>query len=158
MDKKSNKNEIDVSKIDLEKEREKATENPGILPYAHTVGSAVVKATDKGKIKGRAVATMQDQTQKQMAQIYEQMQLLARQADDIKKRVVISERIYMAEIPFEPLVGNVYYFYQKDEKTDVLSLIGPKEWGRSFKFHGYLATVKLMSDHTWEILDKGDDF
>ncbi|WP_020527970.1 DUF2452 domain-containing protein [Flexithrix dorotheae] len=158
MGKESKKNEIDVSKIDLEKEREKTTETPGVLPYAHTVGSAVVKATDKGKIKGRAMATMQEQTQKQMSQIYEQIQLLARQAEDIKKRVAISERIYLAEIPFEPLVGNVYYFYQKDEETDVLSLIGPKEWGRSFKFQGYLATVKLMSDHTWEILDKGEDF
>ena len=48
---------IDVDKLDLERMKEKTTETPGILPYAHHAGSAIIKPEDKGKITGRAVAT-----------------------------------------------------------------------------------------------------
>ncbi|MFN5461541.1 MAG: DUF2452 domain-containing protein, partial [Bacteroidota bacterium] len=78
---------IDVEKLDLELMKEKTTENPGILPYAHHSGSALIKPEDKGKITGRAVAAMHSQTDMQMAQIYDQMQLLAEQAKKIKARV-----------------------------------------------------------------------
>lgn len=73
-------NEIDVSKIDLDKMKEKTAETPSLLPYAHTAGGAVIKPEDVGKIKGRAVSAMREQTEMQMSQLYEQMQLLAEQA------------------------------------------------------------------------------
>ena len=34
---------------------EKVAQNPGLLPYAHTAGSAVIKPEDMGKTKGRSV-------------------------------------------------------------------------------------------------------
>jgi hypothetical protein len=145
--------EIDISQIDLEKMKEKTTENPGLLPYAHTVGGAVVKPEDEGKIKGRAIQAMQEQTTNQMKQLYEQMQTLAKQAQDINRRIEISNRIYVAEMRFEPLIGKIYYLYQKNDGTDTLSLVAPNEWGRSAKYHHHIATAKLLADHTWEILD-----
>lgn len=151
-------NEIDVSQIDLEKMREKTAENPGLLPYAHTSGSAVVRPEDKGKLKGRAVSAMQSQAEMQMKQLYEQMELLAAQANALKKRVNISERIYTADIPFEPLIGHIYYLYRRNNGQDVLSMIAPNEWGRSKSFPQYVATVKLLADHTWEILESTDEF
>jgi hypothetical protein len=150
-------NEIDVSQIDLEKMREKTAENPGLLPYAHTSGSAVIRPEDKGKLKGRAVSAMQSQAEMQMKQLYEQMELLAAQANSLKKRVNISERIYTAEIPFEPLIGHTYYLYRRNNGQDVLSMIAPNEWGRSKSFPQYVATIKLLADHTWEILDSTDE-
>jgi len=148
--------EIDVEKVDLDKMREKTTENPGILPYAHTAGGALVKPEDKGKLKGRAVSAMHKQTDMQMAQLYKQMELLAEQANAIKKRVSISERIYEADIPFEPLINHVYHLYTKTEKRYVLSMVAPTEWGRSKPFEKFVATVKLLADHTWEILEEGE--
>jgi hypothetical protein len=36
--------------------------------------------------------------------------------------------------------------------------IGPDEWGFSgHKFEKFLATVKLLADHTWEILAENND-
>jgi len=121
---------IDVEKLDLELMKEKTTENPGMLPYAHHSGSALIKPEDKGKITGRAVAAMHSQTDMQMAQIYDQMQLLAEQAKKIKARVEVSERIYQASIAFEPLINHRYFLYQKTDGTDFLSMIAPEEWGR----------------------------
>jgi hypothetical protein len=100
---------IDVNKIDLEKMKEGTTDKPGTISFPHHSGSAIIKPTDKGKIKGRAVAAMHQQTESQMGQIYEQMQLLAEQAKAIQNRVEISERIYLAKISFEPLINHTYY-------------------------------------------------
>ena len=147
---------IDVEQIDLEKMKENTTENPGTLTFPHHSGSAIIKPTDKGKIKGRAVAAMHQQTESQMGQIYEQMQLLANQAKNLQQRVEVSERIYLAKINFEPLINHTYYLYEDSAGEDTLSLVAPQEWGRSSKLK-YLATVKLLADHTWDILDKSSE-
>ncbi|WP_224999199.1 DUF2452 domain-containing protein [Cesiribacter sp. SM1] len=144
---------IDVDKIDLEKEREKATELPGLIAFPHTVGSAVIRPEDKGKIKGRALAAMRDQTQRQMQQLYRQAQLLADQAREIQKRAEVSEKIYEAEMNFEPHIGHQYHLYQRPEGEHLLSMIGPGEWGRSKKPGEHIASVKLLPDHTWEVLE-----
>jgi len=133
---------------------DKITENPGIINFPHHVGSAVIKPEDKGKIKGRAMMAMQDQTQREMAQLYEQMRVLAKQAKEIKKRVEVSEKIYSSQMNFEPVINHIYFLYEKEENSTVLSMIGPQEWGKELPYQKYIATVKLLSDHTWEVLDK----
>ncbi|WP_268033649.1 DUF2452 domain-containing protein [Algoriphagus sp. PAP.12] len=143
---------VNIDQIDLEEMKEKVSETPNTLPYAHHSGSAIVKPEDKGKITGRAVAAMHSQTDMQMAQIYEQMQLLAEQAKQIQSRVQVSERIYQASISFEPLINHVYFLYQKEDGSDFLSMIAPEEWGRKKNFASFVAEVRLLADHTWEIL------
>jgi hypothetical protein len=146
---------IEVEKIDLEKMKEKTTEIPGLLPYAHQSGSAVIKPEDKGKITGRAVAAMHSQTDIQMSQIYQQMQLLAEQAKSLQHRVEISERIYKTSMGFEPLINHHYFLYEKEEGNDFLSMVAPEEWGKKQRFSRFIAEVKLLADHTWEIIRKG---
>lgn len=143
---------INVDQIDLEKEKDKMAENPGLLPYAHTSGSALIKPEDKGKIKGRAMSAMYEQTNVQLKQLYEQMETLAKQANKLKDRVEVSERIYKAKMSFEPLIGKVYYLYENKHGEDVLSLVSPEEFGRSLPFSRFLAEVKMLSDHTWDVL------
>ena len=148
----TNKQKIDVSRIDLDKMKEKTTETPGLLPYAHQSGSAIIRPEDKGKITGRAVAAMHSQTDMQMAQIYQQMQLLADQAKQIQKRVEVSERIYQSSIAFEPLINHHYFLYEKEDGTDFLSMVAPEEWGKKTIFKNFVAEIKLLADHTWEII------
>lgn len=152
MSSKSDQNPKDiVNPID----KDKIAEMPSLLEYAHTIGSALIKPEDTGKIKGRALKAMHEQTGMQMGKLYEQMQLLAHQAKEIQDRVLVSERIYQAKIGFEPIVSHTYYLYQKGGR-DVLSMVAPEEWGGSLPFDGLVASVKLLGDHTWDILEKGD--
>ncbi len=130
---------------------DKVTETPGLLAYAHTAGGAVIRPEDKGKIHGRAVAAMYEQTDLQIAQLYKQMQLLADQATAIRHRVEVSERIYAAQMNFDPIVGHTYHFYIRKNGTDLLSMIAPNEWGRKFPFERCLATVRMLADHTWDV-------
>lgn len=147
-----NKNKIDISKIDLEKEKDKITDLPGLIEYAHHAGSAIIKPEDKGRIKGNAVAAMHDQTDRQFRQLYEQMQTLIEQAKYLQSRVEVSERIYQAQVPFQPVVGKIYFLYKKKDGTDLLSMVSPDEWGENFPYETFEAEVRLMSDHTWEIV------
>ncbi len=150
---------VDISKIDLEKDKDKITDFPSLIEYAHNVGSAVIKPEDKGRIKGNAIAAMHDQTDRQFRQLFEQMQTLIDQAKYLQKRVEISERIYKADMGFSPVMNKVYYLYKRKSGTDVLSMVSPREWGRSFPYEEFVAEVRLMSDHTWEILQaEGEEF
>ena len=130
---------------------DKVAENPGLLPYAHTAGGAVIKPDDMGKVKGRSVLAMRQQTDRQMNQLYEQMEVLARQAKLLADRKEISERIYDAAMGFEPIISETYYLYEKEDGSDLMSLVAPEEWGRSFKYSRFLAKVTLLADHTWDV-------
>ncbi len=140
-------------------DKDKVADNPHALEYAHHVGSALIKPEDKGKIKGRSLSAMEYQTDQQLSQIYEQMQLLAEQAKKIALRKEISERIYKADFRFTPIINHIYYLYENKNGIQVLSMIGPNEWGRvrTGKSYTYLATIKLLADHTWEIIDHSND-
>lgn len=135
---------------------DKVTKNPGTLDHAHHAGSAVVKPTDKSKIRNQSVAAMEQQTEKQMDQIQEQIQVLANQAKDIQRRKEISLMVYEAKINFQPAIGHQYYLYLDKKDDYTLSMIGPEEWGRSCPFQEYIASVTLMADHTWQV-DEGKD-
>lgn len=130
---------------------DQVAENPGLLPYAHTSGGAVIRPEDQGKIRGRSVKAMRQQTETQMNQLYRQMQVLVEQARGIQQRVEVSERIYGADMGFEPVIGHVYYLYERENGTDVLSMVAPQEWGRSFPYGAFIAEVHLLADHTWEV-------
>lgn len=140
-------NPIDGDKVAL---------NPHLLPYAHERGGTVIKPMDKGKVTGLAMTAMYEQTDMQLDQIKAQMELLAKQAREIQQRTSISERIYEAEINIDPLVGRTYYLYRRANGKHVLSLISPAEWGAKPPYD-YLATVKLLGDHTWEIIERRDE-
>lgn len=136
-------------------DEDKVAENPHLLPYAHTVGGAVIKPIDKGRVKGRAVSAMYEQTDLQLDQIRKQIELLAEQAKTIYDRVSISEKIYLADISFEPLIGFTYHLYERSNGKYVLSMVSPEEWGKNPPYT-FLGTVKMLSDHTWEVLEKGE--
>jgi len=132
-------------------------ENPAFLPYAHTVGGAVIRPEDKGKLQGRSITAMEQQTQRQMQQIYQQMDLLAKQAKALQARVDVSYKIYLAGLSFEPVIGQVYYFYQRANGSHLVSMISPEEWGRSLQKPECLAKIQLLGDHTWDVLETFSD-
>lgn len=140
-----------INPIDIDK----VAENPHLLPYAHTVGGAVIKPIDKGRVKGLAVEAMYEQTEMQLDQIREQINLLAAQANQIKDRVELSENIYQADMGFKPLIGKIYHLYQRVNEKYVLSMVGPEDWGKKKKNTlEFKATVKLLADHTWDVLEQ----
>jgi hypothetical protein len=145
--------EINVDEIDLELMKERTTDLPGLIQYAHSIGGFSVVPVEQGVIKGQAMSAMKEQTEMHMNQLYEQMQLLAEQASKLKRRAEISFDIYDAEMRFKPVMGKTYFLYEKKNNKKVLTMVSPEEWGNSMPYEKFLAKVKLLSDHTWEIIE-----
>ena len=129
------------------------TENPGTLTYGHHRGSLPIIPTKEGDIKSKALSAMEHQTDIQLLQIKEQMALLAQQAQKIQTRVEVSELIYSAKVRFEPLINHVYHLYN-NEGQSILVMVGPTAWGRKGCPYEYVASVRLLADHTWDVLDQ----
>lgn len=138
------KNPIDADKV---------AEQPGLMEYAHHVGSALIQPLDKSKIKAKALVSMQHQAEQQMSQLKKQLDLILSQAKELQERVEISKLIYQCQMNFEPVVGENYYLYQKEDESFMLSLIAPEQWGKNKSFKAHIASLKLLGDHTWQVLE-----
>jgi hypothetical protein len=123
-----------------------------VLPYSAAVSGAIIKPNEEGIIKHKALTAMEEQTNMQLEQIRKQIELLALQAHEIQKRKELSMTIYGASLSFKPNIGQTYYLYQKADNTYILSLVSPKEWGKSGPFKQFIAAVQLLADHTWKEL------
>jgi hypothetical protein len=143
----SNKNLEFVNPIDPDK----ITENPGLIPYPHHVGSPAFAPTEKGVIKSRSMKAMEEQSNMQLDQIKEQIALLATQAEKLQNRVEVSKAVYAADMNFDPIVGSEYHLYARDEDEFVMSMISPEEWGKKPAYKHFVASVQLLADRTWKV-------
>jgi hypothetical protein len=134
-------------------DKDTITDKPSTLAYPHHRGSLPVAPNRQGEIKIKAMGAMEHQTNQQLSQIKQQMELLAKQASAIQDRVEVSEQIYGAEMRFKPDVLHTYHLYQKENGKHTLSMIGPNQWGRRECPFTFVASVKLLGDHTWEIVE-----
>lgn len=119
-----------------------------VLPYSASVAGAVIKPTEEGVIRHKALTAMEEQTNMQLEQIRRQIELLALQAQEIHKRKELSQMIYSAKLAFKPEIGQIYHLYQKNDDNYSISMISPKEWGPAMPYKGYVAAVQLLADHT----------
>lgn len=121
-----------------------------VLPYAASVSGAVIKPTEQGVIRHKALTAMEEQTNMQLEQIRKQIELLALQAQEIQQRKELSMRMYNAQLSFQPVIGQVYYLYEKKDGSHIVSMVSPQEWGSpSGPYQHFEAKVKLLADHTW---------
>jgi hypothetical protein len=121
-----------------------------VLPYSASVSGAVIRPTEEGVIRHKALTAMEEQTNMQLDQIRKQIELLALQAQEIQKRKELSMIIYGAKLNFSPVIGQSYYLYEKKDGSFLLSLVSPSEWGGGAgPFQRFVAAVKLLADHTW---------
>ncbi|NNJ55980.1 MAG: DUF2452 domain-containing protein [Bacteroidia bacterium] len=96
---------------------------------------------------------MQKQANQQIAILRKQAEVIMGQVKEIEQRLEVSYGIYEAEMKFTPQINELYHLYKK-EGNKVLSFISPKEWGSKMPYDLFLASVKLLPDKTWEVIEK----
>lgn len=127
-----------------------------LSPIPLSIGSPVIRPEDKNKIKANAVEAMHHYANQEIALLKKQADLIISQVREIEARLKISEHIYESNLKFTPVVNQIYHLYEKDNYYN-LSLIGPTEWGRSKTVGKYVASVKLLGDHSWDVINKADN-
>jgi len=130
---------ITVNPIDPDK----VAQNPGLLPYAHSVSGPPIVPTQEGVIRHQSLETMAHQ---------KQMELLAEQAKAIQRRREVSEWVYSAKMSFKPVINHVYHLYRRDDGAFVLSMLSPEEWSLSRRAAlEFVHSIRLLADLTWDV-------
>jgi hypothetical protein len=126
-----------------------------LSPIPLSIGSPVIRPEDKNQIRANAVEAMHHYANQEMAMLKKQADLIMQQVREIENRLKISEQIYTSDMRFQPIVNQVYHLYEKDDHY-TLSLIGPDEWGKSKSSRKYVASVKLLGDHSWDVMKSAE--
>jgi len=126
-----------------------------LSPIPLSIGSPVIRPEDKNKIKANAVEAMNHYADQEILLLKRQADLIMTQVREIESRLKISEHIYQSDFRFTPVVNQVYHLYEKEDHYK-LSIIGKNEWGRSKPLGKYMATVKLLGDHSWDIIERAE--
>jgi hypothetical protein len=127
-----------------------------LSPIPLSIGSPVIRPEDKNQIRANAVEAMHHYANQEMAMLKKQADLIMQQVREIENRLKISEQIYTSDMRFQPIVNQVYHLYEKDDHY-TLSLIGPDEWGKSKSSRKYVASVKLLGDHSWDVMKSAEN-
>lgn len=122
-----------------------------LAPMPTHVASPIIRPVDKGKLKSVALETVAQQADLQISMLRKQAELLMEQVREIENRVKVAEEIYAADMNFEPVIGQHYHLYERDNGSRLLSMLSPEEWGKSLKFT-FVATVKLLGDRSWDVV------
>lgn len=138
-----------------EKEDNYYTGPSSLSPIPLHIGSPPIKAEDRNLIKTNAVEAMHHYAKQEIEMLRRQADLIMQQVREIEERMKISEQIYQSDLRYQPVVNQVYHLYEKGDHY-TLSLIAPDEWGRGKRMK-YIASVKLLGDHSWQVIAKGEE-
>jgi hypothetical protein len=89
--------------------------------------------------------------QQEYDRIMELVAVLEKQAQDIKRRLDVTDAVHAAEYQFQIVMGQYYWLVwdQRKEKM-ILTYHGPSDWNSGPPVdYIYQIQVKYMGDHTW---------
>lgn len=125
--------------------------NRNITPYATESGGPSFEMVPVTKQKDLMINHARMYAQQEYDRIMELVKVLQKQAEDIKRRLEVTDAVHAAEYQFSPVMGNCYWLVwdRRKEKT-LLVLTGPTEWSTGApEDYEYITNVKYMGDHTW---------
>lgn len=76
----------------------------------------------------------------------ERAEELQREYQTLVESYELNRLVYNSQINFEPVIGQIYYVYEKSPDERVLSLVSP----RHTFWSGFVCAVRLTTPYTWE--------
>ena len=133
--------------------------NRNVTPYPTEAGSVKFDLIPVEKQKDLMINHARMYAQQEYDRIMELVAVLEKQAQQIKRRLEITDNVHAAEYQFSPVMGNAYWLvWDKRKEKTLLIHSGPTDWSSSApEDYEYQAQVKYMGDHTWlEVDDEGN--
>ena len=129
--------------------------NRNVTPYATEAGSVKFDLIPVEKQKDLMINHARMYAQQEYDRIMELVTVLEKQAQQIKRRLEITDSVHAAEYQFSPVMGNAYWLvWDKRKEKTLLIHTGPTDWSSSApEDYEYQAQVKYMGDHTWLEVD-----
>lgn len=131
--------------------------NRNVSPYPTEAGSVQFDLVPVTKQKDIMINHARLYAQQEYDRIMELVSVLEKQAQQIKRRLDITDAVHAAEYQFQVVMGNCYWLVWDKRKGKMLLIHhGPNDWSSSApEDYEYQTQVKYMGDHTWmEIMDE----
>ena len=134
--------------------------NRNVTPYPTEVGGPAFDMIPVEKLKDQMVNIARMHAKQEYNRIMELVDVLQRQAQEVKKRLDITDLVHAAKYQFQIYHGQCYWLV-RDTKNGgtLLTHTGPGDWtaGAPAEYE-YVCRVKWLGDYTWiEVDEEGKD-
>ena len=109
-----------------------------LKPYATSLGAPAISVTDTSAWKNRGILKVNKKIQSKYLE-------LKASYDKMMTEYEYNNLIYNAEFAFEPVIGETYHLYKRDNGTSFLSLLSPNQCN-----FNSIGSFYLNSDQVWE--------
>ncbi len=125
--------------------------NKNVSEYPTEVGGHKFDLVPVQKEKDQMLNLARMYAQQEYDRIMAVVCVLQEQAQQIKRRLEITDLIYAAEYKFKISPGQLYWLAENTNTSKpILVLSGPTEWTTGVPNHiKYICQVKYLADHTW---------
>lgn len=125
--------------------------NRNISPYPTDIGGPKFDLVPVTKQKDIMLNVSRMYAQQEYDRIMELVSVLQKQAEQIKRRLEITDAIHAAKYEFQVFHGQIYWLvYDSIINNTRLCHTGPNDWNTGIpNQYEYICAVKQLGDHTW---------
>lgn len=121
---------------------DRVADSPMTTPYGTDLSAPAFTVPDVQGYKKAQAAEASHRFHQRYAELEQQMSELMTQAQ-------YNDRLLNASIAFKPIIGQVYFLYNKDDQ-DFISMISPEQWGESYmQKQTFAGAYKILADNVW---------
>lgn len=129
--------------------------NRNVTPYATESGSAKFDLVPVESQKDLMVNAARRHAQQEYDRIMQLVAVLQQQAEDIRRRLDITDQVRSAVYDFQTYPGQTYWLV-RDTRINGTRLVhtGPDEWNTGIPAgYEYITQVQWLGDYTWQEVD-----
>ena len=125
--------------------------NRNVTPYATEAGGPKFEMVPVTQQKDLMVNAARMHAQQEYDRIMQLVEVLQRQAMEIKHRLDLTDQVRAAKYAFQTYPGQ-YYWLAEDLKQGgtILTIMGPRDWSTAPPEHyRYITRIQWLGDCTW---------
>ena len=125
--------------------------NRNVTPYPTEAGGPSFDLVPVTKQKDIMINHARMYAKQEYDRIMQLVEVLQKQAEDIMRRLDVTDAVHSAEYQFSPVMGQCYWLvWDKRKEKTLLVHHGPDGWSSGPPDdYEYQTQVKYMGDHTW---------
>jgi len=125
---------------------DRVADNPMSTPYGTDISAPAFTVPDVAGFKKEQAAEASHRFHQRYEELEQAMQDLMTQAQ-------YNDRLLNASMAFKPIIGQIYYLYNKDN-ADFVSMVSPKEFGDAYmQSKQFIGAYKILADNAWIEVD-----
>jgi hypothetical protein len=125
--------------------------NRNVTPYATESSGPKFDLVPVEKQKDIMLNVARMHAEQEYNRIMDLVTVLQKQAEEIKRRLDVTDMVHAAKYDFQIAHGNTYWLvYDHRKQITRLSITGPNEWATGIpQGYEYITQVKWLGDYTW---------